>query len=120
MTVNHHFVMLKCLSRLSLILALYSLLPAHRAMAAVLAVALTIFSFVIRRHPDSTRGMRVAASTLLTLLVLQILLGMEIIQTFRRADVTTGHVVVGALTFAVTFWLTWRVNRDAIEGTSVT
>ncbi|MBI4624253.1 MAG: COX15/CtaA family protein [Verrucomicrobia bacterium] len=91
---------------------------AHRAMAAVLAVALTGFAFVIRRHRDSTRGMRAAASALLSLLVLQILLGMEIIATFRRADVTTGHVVVGALTFTVTFWLTWRVHRDAIEGPS--
>jgi cytochrome c oxidase assembly protein subunit 15 len=91
---------------------------AHRAMAVVLAVALTIFAFSIRRHPEATRGMRLGASALLSLLTLQILLGMEIIRTFRRADVTTGHVVIGAVTFAVAFWLTWRVHRDAIEGKS--
>ena len=34
MTVNHHLVMLKCLSRLSLVLALFSMLPAPRARAA--------------------------------------------------------------------------------------
>jgi cytochrome c oxidase assembly protein subunit 15 len=88
---------------------------AHRAVAAVLAVALTAFVFVVRRDRASSLAMRVAASALLSLMVLQILLGMEIIRTFRRPDVTTGHVLVGALTLATTFWLTWVAHRDAIE-----
>ena len=49
-------------------------------------------------------------------MVLQILLGAQIIWTFRKPEMTTGHVVVGALTLAVTFWLTWVAHRDAIEG----
>jgi cytochrome c oxidase assembly protein subunit 15 len=48
-------------------------------------------------------------------MVLQILLGMQIIQTFRKADVTTSHVVVGALLLATTFWLTWVAHRNRIE-----
>ncbi|HVS52720.1 MAG TPA: COX15/CtaA family protein [Opitutaceae bacterium] len=87
----------------------------HRVLAAILAVALTAFVFVVRRDRASTLAMRAAASALLSLMVLQILLGAEIIRTFRHADVTTGHVLVGALTLATTFWLTWVAHRDAIE-----
>jgi cytochrome c oxidase assembly protein subunit 15 len=89
---------------------------AHRVMALVLAFALTWFAWVIRRDPASTVAMKGGASALISLLVLQILLGAQIIWTVRRADVTTGHVVVGAVTLAVTFWLTWMAYRDRIEG----
>lgn len=89
---------------------------AHRVMAAVLAVALTVFAFVIRRDRASTAAMRVGASALVSLMILQILLGAQIIWTFRKPEMTTAHVVVGALTLAVTFWLTWVAHRDAIEG----
>lgn len=91
---------------------------AHRVMALVLAVALPFLAFKIRRERAATLGMRAAASALLSLIVLQILLGMQIILTYRRADVTTSHVLVGALTLAVTFWVTWLSHRDAIEGHS--
>ncbi len=91
---------------------------AHRAMAAVLAIALPLFAFKIRRERAATLAMRAAASALLSLLVLQILLGMQIIATYRRADVTTSHVLVGALTLAITFWVTWLAHRDAVEGPS--
>jgi cytochrome c oxidase assembly protein subunit 15 len=88
---------------------------AHRVMAAVLALALPFFTFVVRRDRASTLSMRAAASALLSLLVLQILLGAEIIWTFRKPEMTTAHVLVGALTLATTFWLTWVSHRDAIE-----
>jgi heme a synthase len=88
---------------------------AHRAMAVVLAVALTWFAILLHRDRGSSPAMRAGASALVALLVLQILLGAQIIWMFRRADVTTGHVVVGALTLAVAFWLTWIAYRDAIE-----
>ena len=88
---------------------------AHRMMAAVLAVALTLFAFVIRRDRGSTLPMRAGASALMSLLVLQILLGAEIIWTMRHADMPTGHVLIGALLLATTFWLTWVAHRDAIE-----
>lgn len=89
---------------------------AHRVMAAVLAIALTAFAWIIRRDSASTMGMKAGASALISLLVLQILLGAQIIWTMRRPEMTTGHVVVGALTLAVTFWLTWMAHRDRIEG----
>jgi cytochrome c oxidase assembly protein subunit 15 len=89
---------------------------AHRAMAAVLAVALTAFAWQIRRNHTSTVAMKAGASALVALLVLQILLGAQIIWSQRDPETTTGHVVVGALTLALTFWLTWVAHRDAIEG----
>jgi cytochrome c oxidase assembly protein subunit 15 len=89
---------------------------AHRVMAVVLAVALTLFAFVIRRDRAATAAMRAGASALVSLMILQILLGAQIIWTMRRAEMTTGHVVVGAITLAVTFWLTWVAHRDRIEG----
>jgi cytochrome c oxidase assembly protein subunit 15 len=89
---------------------------AHRVMAFVLAIALTSFAWVIRRDSASTLPMRAGASALISLMVLQILLGAQIIWTMRRPEMTTAHVVVGALTLAVTFWLTWTAYRDKIEG----
>ncbi|HVU36321.1 MAG TPA: COX15/CtaA family protein [Opitutaceae bacterium] len=92
---------------------------AHRAMALGLTIALPTFVFLIRRDRGSTLAMRAAASALLSLLVLQILLGAEIILTLRQPEVTTGHVLVGALTLATTFWLTWVAHRDRIESATL-
>jgi heme a synthase len=89
---------------------------AHRVMAVVLAVALTWFAWAIRRDRASTLAMRAGASALISLLVLQILLGAQVIWTMRKPEMTTAHVVVGALTLAVTFWLTFISHRDRIEG----
>jgi heme a synthase len=88
---------------------------AHRLMAVVLAVALPAFVFVVRRDRASTLAMRAAASALLSLIVLQILLGAQIILTMRQPEMTTAHVLVGAMTLATTFWLTWVAHRDEIE-----
>ena len=92
---------------------------AHRAMAAVLAVALAGFAIKIWRDRGSTLGMRTGASALISLLALQILLGAAIIRTYRDPAITTVHVLVGALTLALTFWLAWVAHRDALEGQSV-
>lgn len=88
---------------------------AHRVMAAILAIALPFFAFTIRRAQGTTLAMRAAASALLSLIVLQILLGAEVILTGRQPEMTTAHVLVGAITLATTFWLTWVAHRDAIE-----
>jgi cytochrome c oxidase assembly protein subunit 15 len=61
--------------------------------------------------------MRTGASALVSLLCLQIFLGATIIWTYRDPLVTTGHVLIGAVTLATTFWLTWLAHRDAIEAT---
>lgn len=91
---------------------------AHRLMAAILAIALPVFVFAVRRNPGSTLAMRAAASALLSLIVLQILLGAEVILTGRQPEMTTAHVLVGAMTLATTFWLTWVAHRDLVEARS--
>jgi cytochrome c oxidase assembly protein subunit 15 len=89
---------------------------AHRVMAALLAVALPVFAVRIWRDPGCTVGMRTVASLLISLLVVQILLGASIIWTFRNPEETTAHVLVGALVLVITFWLTCLAHRDVIEG----
>lgn len=91
---------------------------AHRAMAAVLGVALLWFAVRIRLDRNASVGMRLGSSVLITLLALQIFLGAKIIWTYRSAEMTTGHVLVSVFTLATTFWLTWVAHRDAIEGKS--
>ncbi len=89
---------------------------AHRVMAAVLLIALPLYAFSLRaRSRARPRACGPARLALLLLLALQIFLGAQIIWTYRAAAVTTGHVLVGALTLATTFWLTWLAHRDAIE-----
>jgi cytochrome c oxidase assembly protein subunit 15 len=88
---------------------------AHRAMAVLLTVALVGFALQVRRDRGAPAGMRTAAAALVGFLALQIFLGAEIIWTLRDPVVTTGHVLVGALTLATAFWLTWVAHRDAIE-----
>jgi cytochrome c oxidase assembly protein subunit 15 len=88
---------------------------AHRVMACVITVAVAVFVLSIWRSRGASLWMRTGASALVSLLAFQILLGASIIRTQRAVGVTTGHVLVGALTLATTFWLTWLAHRDAIE-----
>jgi cytochrome c oxidase assembly protein subunit 15 len=88
---------------------------AHRLMAIVLALGLGWFVFTIRRDRAASFALRMGASGLVSLVALQILLGAEIIWTQRSATMTTGHVVVGAMTLVLTFSLTWISHRDQIE-----
>jgi Uncharacterized protein required for cytochrome oxidase assembly len=88
---------------------------AHRVMALILAVAIIWFAIRIRLDRASTILMRIGSSVIVALLSVQILLGAKIIWTHRSAEMTTAHVLIGALTLAVTFWLTWLAHRDAIE-----
>jgi cytochrome c oxidase assembly protein subunit 15 len=88
---------------------------AHRAMACVITLAVAVFVLAIWRSSGASLGMRAGASALVSLIAFQILLGAAIIKTQRAVAVTTGHVLVGALTLATAFWLTWLAHRDAIE-----
>ncbi len=88
---------------------------AHRVMALVLTVALLWFALRIWRDPGASLLLRCGASLLVALLALQILLGAHVIWQLREPHVTTGHVVVGAMLLATTFWLTWLAYRDVIE-----
>jgi cytochrome c oxidase assembly protein subunit 15 len=87
----------------------------HRVMAVVLGVALVAFAITIQRDRATTPALRIAGWSLVLLVALQITLGAEIIWTFRKPDMTTGHVVVGALTLAATFLITWFAHRDVVE-----
>jgi cytochrome c oxidase assembly protein subunit 15 len=59
--------------------------------------------------------MRTGASVLVSLVAFQILLGAAIIRTLRDPLITTGHVLVGALTLVTAFWLTWLAHRNSVE-----
>jgi cytochrome c oxidase assembly protein subunit 15 len=91
---------------------------AHRVMALVLAVAIPILWVRVRRDPGATPALRGAATVLLVLLVVQILLGASVIWSLRRPDLTTAHVIVGAITLATAFGLACLAHRDAIESKS--
>ena len=84
-------------------------------MAAVLAVALVSFAAMVWLDRGAPSGMRTGAAALVGFLAMQVFLGAQVIWTYRDPVVTTLHVLVGALTLATAFWLTWLAHRDAIE-----
>ncbi len=88
---------------------------AHRCMALVIAGAIVWFAIKLWTDRGASLLMRCGASTLVSLVGLQILLGAGIIWTARAVVLTTGHVLVGVLTLATTFWLTWLAHRDVVE-----
>jgi cytochrome c oxidase assembly protein subunit 15 len=87
----------------------------HRVMALVVALALAVYAHMLWRDPALSAPLRWSGVGLLGLVALQILLGAEIIWTARDVYVTTGHVLVGALTLAATFLVTFFVNRGALD-----
>ena len=88
---------------------------AHRLMACVITLAVLSYAVSIWRDRAAPLAMRSGASTLVSLLALQIIIGAAIIRTMRNPTITTVHVLVGALTLATAFWLTWLAHRDTIE-----
>ena len=87
---------------------------AHRLMAVVLSVALIAFVLKLWREA-APAGLRWLGLGVLGLITLQVCLGAEIIWTGRSVYMTTGHVVVGALTLATTFLVTFFAHRGSIE-----
>lgn len=92
---------------------------AHRVMAMILGVALLWFVMRLRLDRATTMAIRVVTSLLVSLLSIQIILGAQVIWKQREPHVTTGHVIVGALLLATTFWLTWLAHRDVIDKKAV-
>ncbi len=88
---------------------------AHRVMALLLSIAAIAYAVAIWRDAGASQGMKTGASLMVSLLVLQVLLGATIIWTFRDPAIATAHVLVGALTLTTIFWLTWVAHRDRIE-----
>jgi len=88
---------------------------AHRAMALVLAVALGWLIVAVWRDTAAGSARKVIAGLVGLLLLTQITLGANVIWSARNAYFTTAHVVVGAMTLAATFLLTWMIHRDQLE-----
>jgi cytochrome c oxidase assembly protein subunit 15 len=89
---------------------------AHRAMAVVLAVALTALASAVWRDRASSSGLKILAGVMLALVGVQIALGASVIWTGRNPYTTTAHVTVGACVLATTFLLTWWLHREKLEG----
>jgi cytochrome c oxidase assembly protein subunit 15 len=84
---------------------------AHRAMAALIAVGVAIYGHFLWRETAAPWPLRASGVLLLGLVAGQITLGAEIIWTGRSIYVTTGHVLLGALTLATTYLVTMWVHR---------
>ncbi|MDB6113444.1 MAG: ctaA [Lacunisphaera sp.] len=90
----------------------------HRIIAAVLTLALPAYVYALWRDAAVSPALRGLGIGLLLLLATQITLGAQIIWTGRSVYMTTGHVVVGALTLAVTFLLTFLTYRGSLGRTT--
>jgi len=88
---------------------------AHRVMAVVLSVALVALAVRIGRDSSCSRGIRLSAYSLVVLVGIQIALGAASVLTYRNPYYTTAHVIVGAVTLATCFGLTWWSYRGRIE-----
>jgi cytochrome c oxidase assembly protein subunit 15 len=93
-----------------------SLQFAHRAMAVVLAVVISLYVRALWRDAATSPFLRKLGVGLLVLLAVQILLGAKVIWTGRNAHITTAHVVVGALTLATTFLAVFFTSRAKLDG----
>ena len=90
---------------------------AHRVMAAVIGGAILVYSHFLWRDRALKPLLRGASLLLVGLITLQIYLGAQIIWTGRSVYMTTGHVMVGALTLATTFGVAFFTFRGSIEQT---
>lgn len=87
---------------------------AHRAMAVVLTGVLVWLAVELWRSPAAGRGLKRAATLILSLLAVQILLGAVSVWSLRGPYYTTAHVIGGALILATVFTVTWWSHRDVI------
>jgi cytochrome c oxidase assembly protein subunit 15 len=87
----------------------------HRVLAGLIAVALLAYGHWLWREPTLPRALRAGSFVLVGLVGAQIYLGAQIIWTGRSVSMTTGHVVLGALTLAATFVVVFLTQRDMIE-----
>ena len=84
-------------------------------MAGLVTLALSIFVSQLWREPSVPTTLRWLGLSLLGLISLQIYLGAQIIWTGRSVTMTTGHVIIGALTLAVTFLLTCFTYHGSVR-----
>ena len=89
----------------------------HRVLAGVIGIAVLGYSHFLWREKSLAPLLRGASFLLVGLIGLQITLGAQIIWTGRSITMTTGHVVVGALTLATIFLIVFLTRRDSMEQT---
>jgi len=90
---------------------------AHRVMAAVIGLIVLVYGHFLWRETSLRPLLRYASLVLVGLVTLQICLGAQIIWTGRSITMTTGHVIIGALTLATTFGVAFSTYRSSIERT---
>lgn len=83
----------------------------HRVMALVLTGAILALAIAIWKQPFISAGLRRLATLLVFLLAGQIALGIATVLTYRDPYYTTGHVIGGALTLAVSFLIAFWMYR---------
>lgn len=88
---------------------------AHRVMAVVIGVMILVYGHFLWREKSLIPPLRAASFLLIGLVAGQIYLGAQIIWTGRSVYMTTGHVILGALTLAITFGVAFFTQRGSIE-----
>lgn len=86
----------------------------HRVMALVITGVLVWLAVSLWRSPAAGRGLKRAATLIVGLLAVQILLGVVAVLSIRDPFYTTAHVIGGASLLATVFTVTWWTHREAI------
>jgi heme a synthase len=89
----------------------------HRVMAVIIGIAVLVYSHFLWRDKSLRFLLRGSSLLLVGLVAFQICLGAQIIWTGRSVYMTTGHVLIGALTLATTFGVAFFTHRGSIERT---
>jgi cytochrome c oxidase assembly protein subunit 15 len=88
---------------------------AHRVMAGLIGIGVAAYGHFLLRDKALAPLLRGASFLLVALVAGQITLGAQIIWTGRGVTMTTAHVILGALTLAVTFVVAFFTHRGSME-----
>ncbi len=87
----------------------------HRVLAALIGLAVLVYGHFLFREKSLTPFLRGCSLLLVALVTLQVSLGIQVIWTGRSVVMTTGHVIIGALTLATVFVVAFFTGRGSIE-----
>ena len=91
----------------------------HRVMAAIIGIMVLVYGHFLWRDKSLILPLRAASFLLVAVVAGQIYLGAQIIWTGRSVYMTTGHVILGALTLATTFVVAFFTRRGSMERTAL-